>query len=219
MSGSGRRHILNIGRRGLVLTLVIHLKFKLRGRHRGCVFRVLQETQGAMPDVGKKYLANIVLIPQLQVTFDFVVAAMPDSNGFLSVCRGPAQRKRELEVFRGHVRRRESHALPSGGILALDAVTKRTAIEAGDFSFHLRSYGLERTQQAKAHPGECGACRRIDGRRSRRLRELIRSGNVGGAAFLGHLDAVREKNRQDARNLRSHIAIAVSRVVSIRPDA
>lgn len=57
------------------------------------MFRVLQETQGAMPDVGKKYLANIVLIPQLQVTFDFVVAAMPDSNGFLSVCRGPPSAK------------------------------------------------------------------------------------------------------------------------------
>lgn len=162
---------------------------------------------------------HVVLIPEVKIPLNLIVAAMSDGGRFLAVGGRRSQGERKLEPFGGHVRRGEGHPLAGRGVLALLAISQRTAVKARHFPFDLGGDGLERSQQPEAHPGLFRPGGRIRWRRRRRRRKLVRPGDVRSSLVFGHLDAVGEENSQNAGNLRRDVAVRECGIVCSCPGA
>nr|DAG46340.1 MAG TPA: hypothetical protein [Caudoviricetes sp.] len=162
---------------------------------------------------------HVVLIPEVKIPLNLVVAAMSDGSRFLSIGGRRSQSERQLEPFGGHVRRGEGHPLAGRRVLALLAVAQRAAVKARHFSFDLGCDGLESPQKPETHPGLFRPGCRIGGRSRGRRRKLVRPGDVGNSPVFGHLDAVGEENRQNAGNLRRNIAVCECGIVCSSPGA
>nr|DAP17427.1 MAG TPA: hypothetical protein [Caudoviricetes sp.] len=162
---------------------------------------------------------HVILIPEMKIPFDLVVASVSDGGRFLAVGGGGSQSERQLEIFRGHVRRGERQPLAGRGVLSLLPVAEIAAVKARYFPFDLCGDGLERAQKPETHPGLFRPGCRIGGRSRGRRRKLVRSGDVGNSPVFGHLDAVGEENRQNAGNLRRDVAVRKGGIVCSSPDA